>query len=582
MPSRDEIRSDKVLVKRIFSDMWFQIPEYQRPYVWEADQVRDLLDDLTFAMVEKPDAEYFLGSFVFQLRPADEQKGQKFDESDLLDGQQRMATILMLLAVLRDLIPSADAKASCQASIYQKKDPYKHIPERVRVVFATREAAQDFLVKYIMREGGTNDDAGLAQIAKKGTDLSAQNMANAVIEMRKFFQENPTTKPEVLLEFLQNKVLLIFVSTENLDDAFRLFMILNNRGVPLRNSDILKSINLGVLENPDEKVRYAKMWEEAESVLGDEFDRFLNHVRTILVKEKARLGLLQEFEDVIYEPKERDKATGKKKPVLLKKGVETFATIQRYLGHYNVLLGGVNFDETGSYEFDNLVKVMLAGLPATDWLPPLMQYYDRFKHVRVLDFLRLLDNKFSADWLAQYTPTKRIEAMNGIIKLIDGAKTPEDVLAAECFGVDADAFMRTLGGPVYKRRFTKYVLLKADYLVQTHSQRMHFENLSAEHILPQNPDNTSQWVKDFGPEERAEWTDKLGNLVLITGSKNSSQGRSDYQEKNEKYFKKCIDTSPNSIRVLKQYQRWTPQELKENHGVVMDMFKKHYGIASTD
>jgi hypothetical protein len=110
---------------------------------------------------------------------------------------------------------------------------------------------------------------------------------------------------------------------------------------------------------------------------------------------------------------------------------------------------------------------------------------------------------------------------------------------------------------------------------------MHFDNLSAEHILPQNPDSTSQWVKDFTDAERLEWVDKLGNLVLITGNKNSSQGRLDYQEKKDKYFRKNVDTSANSLRVLQEYQDWTPRELKENHFAMMDMFRKHYGIAST-
>lgn len=49
--------------------MWFQIPEYQCPYLWGYDQVHDLLDDLTFAMENKPEAEYFLGSLVFQAKP---------------------------------------------------------------------------------------------------------------------------------------------------------------------------------------------------------------------------------------------------------------------------------------------------------------------------------------------------------------------------------------------------------------------------------------------------------------------------------------------------------------------------------
>jgi uncharacterized protein with ParB-like and HNH nuclease domain len=60
------------------------------------------------------------------------------------------------------------------------------------------------------------------------------------------------------------------VATQDLDDAFRLFTILNDRGVPLRNSDILKSLNLGALEKDSDKTKYAKLWEEAESELGDE------------------------------------------------------------------------------------------------------------------------------------------------------------------------------------------------------------------------------------------------------------------------------------------------------------------------
>ena len=67
MPDQQEIKSEKIVVKEIFSNMWFRIPEYQRPYIWTRDEVNDLLDDLTFAMSEKPDNQYFLGSFVYAL-----------------------------------------------------------------------------------------------------------------------------------------------------------------------------------------------------------------------------------------------------------------------------------------------------------------------------------------------------------------------------------------------------------------------------------------------------------------------------------------------------------------------------------
>lgn len=580
MPSRGEIKSDKLLVKDIFSRMWFRIPEYQRPYVWGADEVGELLDDLTFAMTEKPDFEYFLGSFVFQSKAAAPEKGQEFDENDLLDGQQRMATLLMLFAVLRDLAQDNKAKKDCQECIYQEASQYRKVPERTRLVFAIREAVQNFIDAYIKAENGTAREDDLAKLGSNDDDLSVQNMAKAVVEMRRFFRDTPNVTPEALLQFLLNRVLLIYVSTEDLEDAFRLFTILNNRGIPLRNSDILKSMNLGALTTQAEKVRYAKMWEEAEGELGDDFDRFLNHVRTVLVKDKPRLNLLQEFEDKIYEPKERDKATGQKKPVLLRKGRDTFVLIEKYLDHYRTLLGGQNYDETGNFEFDNLVKVMLTGLPATDWVPPLLRYFDRFKYLRLLEYLKLLDNKFSADWIGQYSPTDRIEAMNKIIRVIDEAKIVDDVFTSGCFDCDNASLVRVLGGPVYGRRFARYILLKLDFFFQNHDQRMHFETLSVEHVLPQTPQDTSQWAKDFSSDDRVEWTDKIGNLVLITRRKNSSQGRLDYKAKKTKYFEKCIDTCPNSLRVLR-HEQWTPVELKANHNVVLKKLWDHYGVDSS-
>jgi len=576
MPSRGEIKSEKILVKDIFSRIWFRIPEYQRPYVWGHEEVNDLLEDLNFAMTEKPDYEYFLGSFVFQSKPAAPEKGQTFDENDLLDGQQRMATLLMLFGIVRDFAKDPQAKIDCQECIYQKASQYRNIPERTRIMFAIREEVQKFIEEYIKSDGGTAREEDIAKLAEKAEDLSVRNMAKAVIEIRKYFNDNGHVKPEELLKFLLNKVLLIYVSTEDLEDAFRLFTILNARGIPLRNSDILKSLNLGALDKPEEKLRYAKMWEEAEGELGDEFDRFLNHVRTILVKDKARLSLLQEFEDKIYEPKERDKATGQKKPVLLRKGRDTFAIIEKYLSHYRTVLGGQNYDETGSFEFDNLVKIMLYGLPATDWIPPLLRYFEKFKYDGLLEFLRKLNNRFSADWICQYTPTDRITAMNKIIQVIDDAKNANEVFKSDCFNIDIASFMRALDGPVYGRRFARYILLMLDYLYQNHAQRMHFETLSVEHILPQEPADNSKWVKDFTPEERSDWTDKIGNLVLITRQKNSSQGRLDYTVKKEQYFKKCIDTCPNSLRVLQQYHKWTITELKENHKTLLQLLSEHY------
>lgn len=574
---RSEIKSEKILVKDIFTNMWFRIPEYQRPYVWGYDEIHELLDDLSFAIQNKADSDYFLGSFVFQSKKADPNKGQKFDENDLLDGQQRMTTLLLIFAVIRDLSNDEEAKDDCQKCIYQKPSKYKKIPERTRLVFGIREAVQKFIEDYVKEKDGTSRKPELNELIEKSNNVSVKNMAKAILEIRKFFDKKDV-EPELFLQFLLNNVLFIYVATENMEDAFRLFMILNDRGVPLRNSDILKSINLGALEIESEKIKYAKLWEEAEGELAEDFDRFLNHLRAVLVKEKARLNLLQEFEDKIYNPKEKDKSTGKLKLPLLSKGKDTFVFIEKYLKHYRTLLSGNNYEITDSFAFDNLLKVMLKGLPATDWIPPLLHYYDKFGEKDLYKFLVALDRKFSADWISQYTPTYRIESMNDINKVIASKTSVVDIFNSSCFVIDDKSFMRVLQDDIYGRRFARYILLKLDYFYQNHQHRMHFETLSVEHILPQTPKDDSQWVVDFTETQREIMTHKFGNLVLITRRKNSSQGRLDYKDKKERYFQKNIDTCPNSIRILNKYNYWTPIEFDKNQTEVLDLVKTKYAI----
>lgn len=581
--NKHEIKSEKILVKDIFSNLWFRIPEYQRPYVWGNDQIDDLLDDLIFALEEKPNQDYFLGSFVYQIKRADKNNGQNFDENDLLDGQQRMTTLFLLFACIRDLSDNDNLKGSCQNSIYQKGDEFDAIPERIRLAFAIRHEVQDFVEKHIKVVGGTDKENDLKSLKNKSTDPSTRNMANNVLKIRQFLQKQLVSAAltgfdlRKFYTFIRQKVLMIYVATENLDDAFRLFTILNDRGMPLRNSDILKATNLGVLTNPTEKERYAKIWEKAEGDLGDDFDRFLSHLRTILLKDKARLNLLDEFEQKIYLTTE--KPTGQQKLPLLEKGKATFVLIERYLEIYNQLLSGNNYNEIGNnFHFDNLIRVMLTGLPSTDWLPPLMRYFERFKYNRILEFLIKLDNQLSSDWIAQYSPTARIERMNSITRAIEAANDENEFLDSQSpFLIDEEGFSRAVESAVYGRRFTRYLLLKLDYLYMDHLHPMSFQRLSVEHILPQNPNSKSQWCMDFTESERHEWTHRLGNLVLITTIKNTSLGNLDFAEKKKRYFAQRINTCPNSLRVLNN-NKWTLEELKNNHITVLNELYRHYGI----
>ena len=585
-----QIESDKILIKKIFDkDMWYRIPEYQRPYVWGDDQIDTLLDDISYAVENNPESQYFMGSIVLHSKEV-ENDGIKFIEHDLLDGQQRLTTFYLMLAVIRDLTENKTRKQTCTESIYQEANADDNIPERMRIIFDIREEVQEFVNEYIKIEGGTTNEIGLKREAQDSQDVSVRNMANAVLKLRSWFQNDENISIDKLFPFIRNNGLLIYVASHDLEDAFRLFTILNDRGIKLRNSDILKAENLKEIKDSVRRKKYAKFWEELEGELGEDFDLFLSYVRTILVKEKARLNLLKEFEDNIYFPKEYKMETKKyvEKPPLLNKGEDTFKVIEKYKRHYDKIFGGDNYSNSNEWAFDNLITILNDTALSDIWVAPLLYYYECFGDKKILDFLVRLDNKFSGDWIARETPTYRIDAMNSILKKIEEvtklqvseSEKIDALLTSAEFDFNKKEFTWQLEeNTIYGRRYARYILYKLDYLFGSKSEKKSsLTQISVEHILPQNPHEDSDWYHNFTEEEMEEWVHKLGNLVLISRKKNTSQGRLEYTEKKRKYFSNNIETFPNSLRVLQNNDYWDINSLIENHSQVVKALKKHYGI----
>jgi uncharacterized protein with ParB-like and HNH nuclease domain len=563
----NKIESEKLFVKDVFLK-WFRIPEYQRPYVWDKEQVIELLEDIMQAGKSNPKSQYFLGSMVLKKNQK-EDKGTKYEEYDLLDGQQRLTTLFLITAVVRDLTPESNYTRlnSCRETIYQMANPDDNIPERLRIVFDIRDQVKEFVNDYIKNEGGTlKKDELKNKAADSEEDISIRNMAKAILTINDFFTSNPI---DVFFPYLRSHVLMIYVSADELDDAFRLFTVMNNRGVKLRNSDIIKAENLGQIKDNAKRIEYAKKWEETENYFAEDFDTFLSQLRTILVKQKAAASLLKEFEDNIYNPL----------PPLLKKGEETFEYVDRYKKHYEQLFDNDNYKLTNSYELYNYLQLMQNGFEADFWIAPLLRYYDRFKTDGLIDFVKMLDNKFANDWLIGLTPTVRIENVNKIIQGIDDAQKYDDVLNNTSLKLSATSLEEVFNSNIYGRRAAKYLLLKLDLLYHGHDTKMEMPStISIEHILPQNPDDRSQWKKYFTDLEREEWTNKLGNLVLISRRKNSAQGNKDYADKKEHYFKNNVELFSNSIRIYQKYTTWTLDDLKSNHDEVLDRIKKGFRL----
>lgn len=551
-----KIDSDKKVLQKIFSpDFWFLIPEYQRSYVWQTENIIDLIDDLYYAFTYKNENEYFLGSLVLKRTDNDE-----FDEYEVLDGQQRLTTFFLMFAVLRDLLENPSYKDTLQQKIYQRADELLMIPERQRITYQIRDDVEGFIKKYVIEENGTSLIDDLKGEREKD-NISISNMANALLVLREQLQEKDNL--DKFVQFILNKALLIYVSTDNTEDAFRMFTILNDRGIPLTSADILKSMNIGHLNNDKDIKKYAKYWEEIEGRFGEGFDRFFNFIRTIIVKEKARSNLLDEFEEKIYK-------LGK-----LKKGHDTLEFIKQYDEVYQNVIELE--DNELSNQFKNLITIMKIGLRSEDWIPAIMFYYAKFKHQKLDEFLKKLEFKFVGDWVVGVNPTPRLEAMNTILKAIQKANNPDELLEnKDIFKIDLDEFKRNISSDIYKKKYAKYLLLKIEYLKSDNTVHLSgYKNISVEHILPQHPNSESQWAKDFTEEEHKFWVDKIANLVLINKRKNSSLSNLDFIEKKKRYLNGRIDVFRANKVFIDQKNEWTPEVLRKRENEIVEMLIKN-------
>lgn len=546
------IEANKGILKKIFSEeFWFIVPQYQRPYVWQEENIQELIDDIYYAFENKQNSEYFLGALVLKRTTEKE-----FREYEILDGQQRLTTLCMMMAVIRDLIKKPQYKYTLSQMIYQEENELLKVPSRNRIKYNTRDKVKDFVKDYIIANGSTRK-RDLVNY-HEDTNISVSNMAKAISTMHTIFENKENL--EAFAVFLLNNVLFIYVSTDNTEDAFRLFTILNDRGIPLSNADILKSINIGEIgeEDLDE---YSKHWEYLEEKYHKGFDRFLSFVRTILLKNKPSSNLLDEYEKNIYQKN------------ILKKGKNTIDFLIELDGIYDKIID-LN-DENLSNEYKNLVTIMKLGLHSDEWIPTVLSYFLKFEYYNLDEFIKKLEYKFIGDLMSNVSPSKRRENLNNIIKTIEiVSKENMDILFEnrELFDIDKNIFRKNINGDIYGKKYTKYLLLKMEYLMNDNSVYLsNYKEISIEHVLPQNPLKKSHWRRDFTEEQRKLWTNKLSNLVLISNKKNVKLANLDFKKKKEEYLKNRMDVFNSSKIFLDKSSKWDETNLRNRQNIMVNM-----------
>lgn len=546
-PKLKPIDASEVQLGKLFTaDFDFEIPDYQRPYAWGRDETFQLLDDLQSSLDRDTDEPYFLGSIVLV-------KEKGIPAAEVIDGQQRLTTLTILFAVLRDLAADLALRADIQRFVEEPEVVWDDRPAKPRIRLRERDAK--FFRDNIQIDGAVDTLIGLSDNqVKTDAQKSIRDNAKALHETLGAWTDGERKK---LFVMMASRTFLVVVSTPDLNSAYRIFSVMNARGLPLTPPDIFKSQVIGAI--PDaERSTYAELWEDLEENLGrDEFGDLFLYIRTVFSKTRAVRGLLIEFPDQVLNAYLPGNGEGFVNDVL-----EPYSLADQRL---------INQDFESGGQWDNVNDWLkrLVQLDNDDWRPVALWALKNHKDDAVfLDaFLRKLERLAASFLLRRIYTTPRVQRYLDLLKELEAGAG----LEADAFELSDDEKTETrarIGGEIYLvNPVRKYVLLRLDSMIADNPGASYSHKvITVEHVLPQNPKEDSQWVKDFTEDERAHWTHRLGNLLLLNRTKNSEAQRYDFDVKKSKYFTSSKGAALFALTTqVLSLDEWTPEVVTARH-----------------
>ena len=279
-------------IQELFSDKNadFLIPDYQRPYAWNEDECRTLWEDL-FAFIfpdndkdKFNDDEYFLGPIV---------TFKNNRQSEIIDGQQRLTTLMLLLRAFYDKFEnmkdeqSITTKKNIAQCIWKTDEFDKPDKNRLKIdsEVATDEDKEEFLS--ILKSGKTNSSQ---------KSRYAKNFQYFQEKIDKFLNEYPGYFPYMPNRIMKNCILLPIEALSQ-DTALRIFSTLNDRGLPLSDSDIFKAQFYKMFSVKGEKDKFIKKWRELKSgsPMDELFTRYMYYERALMGNKNTTTEALRKF-----------------------------------------------------------------------------------------------------------------------------------------------------------------------------------------------------------------------------------------------------------------------------------------------
>lgn len=550
------------LAKIFSSDFDYVIPSYQRPYAWTPVQAGELFSDLyDFYLKEDEEDTYFLGSIVLI-------KEEGKPQAEVIDGQQRLTTLTILLAALTHRA-SGQIRDAFHRYLCEPGNVLEGLSQKPRLTL--RERDRGFFKRYIQ-------DVALDELM--GLDpaqLDNESQRNIQANARLFLQRVEsafTNDLQAVTEFggfLMQRCFLVAVSTPSQQSAFRVFSVLNSRGLDLLPTDIIKSEVIGKVK-PGLRDAYNETWEELEVETGrDGFVEMFGHIRMIYAKEKARRALLDEFRERVIDkvPSAEDLIT---------------RVIEPYTQAYLVAKNAEFVSTSNAAEVNALVR-WLNRIDNSDWLPSAMRFLADHESdaAYVHWFIRRLERLAAYMHICGHDVNARIERYAKVLNALEKPHSPaQPVSALELSEFEKMSFLQVLQGEVYlmTARRRNYLILRLDSFLSDGAATYDPSILTIEHVLPQTVPKDSVWTVQWpNVADQMRWLHRLANLVPLNQRRNSQAQNHDFERKKKAYFggKQGVSSYVLTTQVLNA-SAWTPAVVEKRQKELIDVLVSGWSL----
>ncbi|WP_367708178.1 DUF262 domain-containing protein [Helicobacter pylori] len=562
---------------------YYQIPIYQRPYQWTEENCEKLLDDLFFNYENDRESDYFCGSLV--LVKSD--PNSKTATYDIVDGQQRLSTFILLAKVLATLYDKDLSSTSRELLEKSLGDIDGEKRERLHFNAMGLNAKDDFQDALDFFD---DLDASKGKNSKSNDPSKGKNsyLKNAIC-LKNYLKEKEIKDINDFIKWLYFKVVFIKTTCPNVSMALRIFSVLNARGLPLHAIDVFKVELLKKLANKKDQEEFVSRWSALhQKCSGNDskfpkrkenkreknatetlFSWYLTYLNPVTSRGKMEKRLVTWFKNL------------NKTPLEYLKGVEDFYNA------YGEMLGMQDRHAyLLSYKDDDYLRVILCA-----------SLLHRYSDQDIEALKELLVKFYYQDWVAGQTRSTRSQTCCNIIDALKEKKSVRYIasIVVKKYLDDKNITQRFKDNLKDSNLYTKFyytgktakknswlrpILILVEYFMSDdpRPKRIEKNDFHVEHILPQNPDLSSQWMKDFSEEERELYTHSLANLTLLGGNKNSQASNLDFKEKKEIYMGNAVKLGKDkrgreqTFKVMTcykmtidvaQYTEWTPKSLEK-------------------